>query len=136
MLQYELIVPTAGPGFYEITHLIKAYITGTGLLSLFIRHTSASLIIQENTDPAIQSDHLQFIARLVPPADDPAMSYLEPRPDGAENLPSHIKAALLPTSVVIPVCDGKMMLGDRQGIFIIEHHNRASQRKIFLHMGG
>ena len=125
----DITVETRGQGLYEITDRI-APLTGSGLLTLFIRHTSASLLIQENADPEVQTDLANFFARLVPPADDPSMAYLTHTYEGPDDMPAHIKAALLPTHLSIPVVDGRMTLGTWQGIFLFEHRTRSRQRHV------
>ena len=103
---------------------------GTGLLTLFVRHTSCSLLIQENADPDVQRDLGAYLVRLVPPADDPSMAYLSHVAEGPDDMPAHIKAALLPTSLSIPVIDGRMALGTWQGIYLFEHRRRPHRREI------
>ncbi|MDW3222441.1 MAG: secondary thiamine-phosphate synthase enzyme YjbQ [Paracoccaceae bacterium] len=125
----EITISTQGPGLYEVTDQIT-HLTGSGLLTLFIRHTSASLLIQENADPEVQIDLTNFFARLVPPSSHPAMSYLTHTYEGPDDMPAHIKAALLPTHLSIPVRDGRLALGRWQGIFLFEHRTEAYQRHI------
>ena len=131
-----LTVKTEGPGLYEVTDTVAAHAAGTGLLTLFVRHTSCSLLIQENADPSVQTDLRAFFERLVPPSDDPSMSYLTHTYEGPDDMPAHIKAALLPVSLSIPVSDGRLLLGTWQGIYLVEHRNRPHERQIALHMSG
>lgn len=127
-------IPTAGPGLYEITPQLTGWLSGRqapeALLILFIRHTSASLLIQENADPEVQTDLHAFFHRLVPPSDHPSMGYLNHTYEGPDDMPAHIKAALLPTSLQIPVIDGKMALGRWQGIYLFEHRTPAQGREV------
>lgn len=130
----EIGVATRGPGFYEITGEVAARLPdGDGLLTLFVRHTSCSLLIQENADPDVQRDLAAFFARLVPPADDPAMGYLTHRAEGPDDMPAHIKAALLPVSLQVPVARGRMALGTWQGIYLVEHRAAPHRRRVALH---
>ncbi len=101
---------------------------------MLVRHTSASLLIQENADPEVQSDLLAYFQRLVPPTTDPSMSYLTHTYEGPDDMPAHIKSALLPVSLQIPVVDGHMQLGTWQGIYLFEHRDAPHQRRISLMM--
>ncbi len=114
-------ISTHGPGLYDFTRDVANWVTGDGLLTLMVRHTSCSLLIQENADPTVQSDLLAFFQRLVPPSDDPAMAYLRHTQEGPDDMPAHIKSALLPVSLSIPVFGGRMKLGTWQGIYLFEH---------------
>ncbi len=129
-------IPTRGPGLYEFTRPVAEWIKGqgSGLLTLFIRHTSASLLIQENADPEVQTDLQNFFARLVPPTTDPAMSYLTHTYEGPDDMPAHIKAALMPTHLSIPVEDGQMALGTWQGIYVFEHRDAAHVREVVVNL--
>jgi secondary thiamine-phosphate synthase enzyme len=123
---------TNGPGLYEFTGEVASWVCQEpdGLLTLFIRHTSASLLIQENADPDVKWDLNAFFERLVPQADDPQMSYLRHTYEGPDDMPAHIKAALLPTSLSIPVSGGKMSLGQWQGIYLFEHRKIPQYREV------
>lgn len=136
--QTILTVETNGPGLYEFTDGVKAFVRGgaeaSGLLTLFVRHTSCSLLIQENADPDVQRDLLAFFQRLVPPADDPAMSYLVHRAEGPDDMPAHIKAALTQVSLSVPVMEGRLALGTWQGIYLFEHRQRPHRREVALHL--
>lgn len=134
-MQTRFTVETQGPGLYEITRKVAGWLTPEvdGLLSLMVRHTSASLLIQENADPDVQTDLTSFFARLVPPATDPAMSYLTHTYEGPDDMPAHIKAALLPTHLSIPVQAGRMALGTWQGIYLFEHRSAPHHRQIAAH---
>lgn len=134
-MQTQFTITTSGPGLYEFTRDVARWATGTGLLTLFVQHTSASLMIQENADPEVQTDLQAFFARLVPPTTDPRMAYLTHTYEGPDDMPAHIKAALLPTHLSIPVRDGKLALGTWQGIYLFEHRDRAHQRKVAAHLG-
>ncbi|MDR7034902.1 secondary thiamine-phosphate synthase enzyme [Mesorhizobium sp. BE184] len=106
----------------------------TGLLTVFVRHTSCSLLIQENADPDVRRDLDAFFARLVPSADDPSMDYLVHRDEGPDDMPAHIKAALTAVSISIPVMAGRLTLGTWQGIYLFEHRERPHRREIVLHL--
>jgi len=121
---------TYGAGLYEFTHEVAERVTGTGVLTLFVQHTSCSLLIQENADAEVQTDLQEFFQRLVPPSNDPAMSYLRHTYEGPDDMPAHIKAALLPTSLQIPVIDGELQLGTWQGIYLFEHRTAPHSRTI------
>ena len=120
-------VSTNGPDLYEITSQIEKWVEGNGLLTLMVKHTSASLLIQENADPEVKFDFIQYLERLVPPSSSPEMSYLTHTYEGPDDMPAHIKSGLLPTTLSIPVKNGQMMLGTWQGIYLVEH--RVSPRK-------
>jgi secondary thiamine-phosphate synthase enzyme len=128
-------IPTRGQGLYEFTDQVAAWVDGVddGLLTLLVRHTSASLLIQENADPEVRTDMRNFFARLVPPSDHPSMSYLTHTYEGPDDMPAHIKAAMLPVSLSIPVAAGRMMLGTWQGIYLFEHRNAPHRRQVAAH---
>jgi len=123
----NFIVLTNGPGLYEVTTQVAKWLEGNGLLTLLVKHTSASLLIQENADPEVKFDFIQYLEKLVPPSSSPEMSYLTHTYEGPDDMPAHIKSGLLPTTLSIPVVNGKMTLGTWQGIYLVEH--RASPRK-------
>ena len=123
----NFIVLTNGPGLYEVTIQVTKWLEGNGLLTLLVKHTSASLLIQENADPEVKFDFIQYLEKLVPPSSSPEMSYLTHTYEGPDDMPAHIKSGLLPTTLSIPVVNGKMTLGTWQGIYLVEH--RASPRK-------
>jgi len=133
-MQTSFTLQTDGPGLYEFTDTLRAWVKGDGLLTLFIQHTSASLVIQENADPEVQTDLRNFFARLVPPTTDPDMSYLTHTYEGPDDMPAHIKAALLPSHLCIPVRDGRMCLGTWQGVFLFEHRDRPHDRCVVAHL--
>lgn len=136
--QTILTIETTGPGLYEFTDRVQAFVRTSGeesgLLTLFVRHTSCSLLIQENADPDVQRDLLAFFRMLVPPADDPAMGYLIHRAEGPDDMPAHIKAALTPVSLSVPVMEARLMLGTWQGIYLFEHRQRPHRREVVLHL--
>ncbi|MBT6506743.1 MAG: YjbQ family protein, partial [Marinovum sp.] len=99
------------------------------------RHTSASLVIQENADPEVQTDLAEFFHRLVPPTTDPSMSYLTHTYEGPDDMPAHIKAGLLPSHLSIPFSDGVPCLGTWQGIYLFEHRSRPRSRQVVAHIG-
>lgn len=125
-------IATRGPGLYEFTRAVRDWIPrdASGLLTLFVRHTSASLLIQENADPEVRSDLAAFLHRLVPPSSDPAMAYLTHIYEGPDDMPAHIKAALLPVSLSVPVVRGQPALGTWQGIYLFEHRRAPHRREV------
>ena len=132
----ELEISTHGQGLYEITRQVAHFVYGsemsTGLLTVFCRHTSASLIIQENADPDVQTDLQEFFSRLVPEN----LSWLRHTSEGPDDMPAHIKGALTASSLAIPVTNGAMALGTWQGIYLFEHRTRPHARRIALHLIG
>lgn len=104
------------------------------MLTLFCQHTSCSLLIQENADPDVQRDLKAFFQRLVPDADDPSMSYLVHRAEGPDDMPAHIKAALLQTSLSIPIVTGDLSLGTWQGVYLFEHRTQPHRRRVVGHI--
>ncbi len=132
----EFSISTHGPGLYEFTSDVRnwlASVAGDGLLTLFVKHTSCSLAIQENADPEVQTDLKAFFERLVPPSDHPSMAYLRHTYEGPDDMPAHIKAALLPVSLSIPVSAGKPLLGTWQGIYLFEHRVMSHNRRVAAH---
>lgn len=138
-MQTTFEIATFGQGLHEITGEVAAWLRGAtagdGLLTLFIRHTSASLLIQENADPAVQADLAAFFARLVPRATDPSMSYLTHTQEGPDDMPSHIRATMMPVSLQVPVTGGRMRLGTWQGIYVFEHRDAPRTRQVAAHLG-
>jgi secondary thiamine-phosphate synthase enzyme len=132
----ELRVSTRGKGFYDITRDVRTWFAAqriqNGLLTVFIRHTSASLTIQENADPDVRRDLGEFFERLVP-EDTPWFRHIT---EGSDDMPSHIRAALTSTSVSIPVRAGAIGLGTWQAIYIFEHRSDSQVRHILLHVLG
>ncbi|MAN79748.1 MAG: hypothetical protein CMF64_05080 [Magnetovibrio sp.] len=135
-VQHELSVATDGPGLYEITRDVAAW-TGTqgitaGLLTLFCRHTSASLTIPENADPDVCRDLQTFFERLV--KEDPAL--YRHTAEGPDDMPAHIRSALTNVQLSIPVTAGKVTLGTWQGIYLFEHRRQPHRRRVLLHLAG
>ncbi len=132
-----LTLHTTGPGLYEFTAEAAAFLRGKGgdgLLTVFVRHTSCSLLIQENADPDVRRDLDAFFRRLVPPAHDPSMRWITHRLEGPDDMPAHIKAALTQTSIGIPVSGGRMMLGTWQGLYLFEHRDAPHRREVVLQL--
>jgi len=132
----QLNVETAGQRLYEITREVQSWVAaqgiGEGLLTLFVHHTSASLLIQENADPRVQDDINAFFRRLVS-EDRSLYSHNE---EGPDDMPAHIRAALTTTQLSVPVAQGRADLGRWQGIFLYEHRARGRERRITLHLLG
>ncbi|HGG05229.1 MAG TPA: YjbQ family protein [Aliiroseovarius sp.] len=141
-MQRLFTIPTNGPGLYEFTRDVTAWVAGQGdgglkdgVLTLFVRHTSCSLLIQENADPEVQTDLRNFFHRLVPPTTDPSMSYLTHTYEGPDDMPAHIKAAMMPVSITIPTFQGVLALGTWQGIYLFEHRTARHRREVVAHFG-
>lgn len=134
-----LTLESTGPGLFEFTDAARDFVAESGvaegLLTLFVRHTSCSLLIQENADPDVLADLQAFFRRLVPHSDDPSMDWIRHRTEGPDDMPAHIKAALTQTSLSIPVQDRRMMLGTWQGLYLFEHRDRPHRRQVVLHIG-
>lgn len=132
--QHVLGLSSRGAGFYEITLDVAAWVraqdTEMGLLTLFVRHTSASLTIQENADPDVRADLADYLARIAP--EDPA-AYRHGI-EGPDDMPAHIRTMLTQTSLSIPVAEGRMLLGTWQGIYLIEHRRAPHRREVVLHL--
>lgn len=133
---HSFAVDVEGQGLVEITHdvarLVAAAGVDEGLCTVYIRHTSASLTIQENADPSVVRDLQSWLARLVP-EDDPIYTHTA---EGPDDMPAHIKASLTSTSVAIPVMAGQPALGTWQGIFLWEHRHHRARREVLVHIGG
>jgi secondary thiamine-phosphate synthase enzyme len=131
----QLSVDTPGQGLHDITAEVSGIVQGSGvadgLCTLFLRHTSASLVIQENADPTAKSDLERWLKRLVPEGDP----FYEHDAEGPDDMPSHIKAALTATSLSIPVLKKKLALGTWQGIYLWEHRRHGSRREVVVHVG-
>ena len=129
-------IATRGRGLVEITPAVVAWLeahpVSTGLLTLFIRHTSASLLIQENADPDVRGDLDRFFARLVPDGD----TLFRHRDEGPDDMPAHVRAALTATQLSIPIAAGSLVLGTWQGIYVWEHRLRPHRREVALHLLG
>lgn len=136
--QETIEISTRGQGLYEVTDAVQSFVRSSGqedgLLTIFVRHTSCSLLIQENADPDVQKDLKTFFARLVPPSSDPSMAWVVHTMEGPDDMPAHIKSALTQVSIGIPVSRGKMVLGTWQGIYLFEHRNQRHERQIVLHL--
>ncbi len=133
--QHILTIATAGPGMTDITAEIADWLGGQqidcGLLTVFIRHTSASLTIQENADPRVQADLMDALDRLAP-RDHPYAHATE----GPDDMPAHIRSMVTATSLQVPVANGAMLLGTWQGVYLVEHRDRPHRREIVLHLSG
>ena len=129
----RLSFETRGQGLYEITREVAAWLAGQkvseGLLTAFIQHTSASLTIQENADPAVLRDLQEFFADIAP--EDRAYHH---RSEGPDDMPAHIRAALTQTHLAVPVMAGRLALGTWQGIYLFEHRTRPHTRHVVLHL--
>ena len=129
----RLSVQTRGPACHDITRQVAGCIdAGDGVVTLFLRHTSCSLLIQENADPDVQRDLLAWLDRIVPPADHPSMRWITHRDEGPDDMAAHLKAAVLPTSLQIPVENGRMTLGTWQGIYLVEHRSNPHRREVVV----
>ena len=139
MPQTVLTLSTHGQGLYEFTDQAAAFVRRTGaeegLLTVFVRHTSASLLIQENADDDVKTDLAAFFRLLVPASSDPSMRWVIHTAEGPDDMPAHIKAALTQVSIGIPVSNGRLLLGTWQGIYLFEHRDRPHQREVVLHLG-
>ncbi len=137
-IQTEFQINTRGQGLYEFTNDVRQWVMAQsieiGLLTLFCQHTSCSLLIQENADPDVQTDMTAFFKRLVPDSNHPSMSYLTHIYEGPDDMPAHIKAALTPVSLTIPVTKGNITLGSWQGIYLFEHRDQPHTRRVITHL--
>jgi secondary thiamine-phosphate synthase enzyme len=133
---HSLHIETNGKGLYEISAEISRWLSGqnisTGLLTVFCRHTSASLLIQENADPDVQIDLESFFEDIAP---EDAKRYIH-QTEGLDDMPAHIRAALSHAHLAIPVASGRMALGTWQGIYLFEHRRRPHRREVVLHLLG
>ena len=131
-----LTIPTQGQGLYEFTEQARAFVTNadvaTGLLTVYVRHTSCSLLIQENADGDVKTDLIGFFGQLVPEG----MDWLVHTTEGPDDMPAHIKAALTQTSIGVPVMEGQPAFGMWQGIYLFEHRQRPHRREVVLHLIG
>jgi len=129
-------IETRGRGLTELTARVVTWVRESGvrdgLLTLFVRHTSASLLIQENADPGVQSDLERFFARLVPDGD----ALFEHVSEGPDDMPAHVRSALTATQLAVPVLGGRMALGTWQGVYVWEHRRRGHAREVVLHLVG
>ena len=133
---HELSLPTRGRGFYEITREVSQLVNksgfSTGLATLHLQHTSASLLIQENADPEVRSDLERFFSRLVPDGD----RLFEHTCEGPDDMPAHVRTALTTVNLGIPIRDGRLVLGTWQGIYLWEHRHDPHTRRLSLHLIG
>jgi secondary thiamine-phosphate synthase enzyme len=138
MPQTVLSISTRGQGLYEFTDEVTSFVrnhhVGQGLLTVFVRHTSCSLLIQENADPDVQRDLKTFFGRLVPPSIHPDMAWVVHTAEGPDDMPAHIKSALTMVTLGIPINAGRLMLGTWQGIYLFEHRDQPHRRDIVLHL--
>jgi secondary thiamine-phosphate synthase enzyme len=135
-LFHQIYTHTQGKGLYSISRPVSDWVTSSGirsgLLTLLIRHTSASLVIQENADPDVRTDLEKFFSRLAPEGDPIYDHTLE----GPDDMPAHVRAALTQSSLSIPVVNGEMALGTWQGIYVFEHRRATQNRHVMLHLMG
>lgn len=133
---HTLTVRTLHRGFTEMTEAVARWLSQqtitTGLLTVFCRHTSASLLIQENADPDVLKDLEEYFERIAP---EELGRYIHDA-EGPDDMPSHIRTALTPTQLSIPIVDGKMVLGAWQGLYLFEHRRAPHRREIVLHLLG
>lgn len=131
-----LTIPTPGAGLVEFTRPVERWMAGqgmdTGLLTLFCRHTSASLLIQENADPDVCADLERFFRRLV--KEDPSL--YDHAAEGPDDMPAHIRSALTAVTLAVPLAGGRLALGTWQGIYLFEHRARPHERQVVLHLVG
>ena len=134
--QRALRIQTVGKSLHKITNKIEGIVAEsgieTGLCTIFVRHTSASLVIQENADPDVLEDLANFFAKLVP---EDSMAYIH-NAEGPDDMPAHIRSALTHTSEQIPIAGSRLVLGIWQGIYLWEHRQRSHQREIVVHISG
>ncbi|QWW66565.1 secondary thiamine-phosphate synthase enzyme YjbQ [Rhizobium sp. WYJ-E13] len=138
MPQTTITLSTRGQGLYEFTDQANTFVRQSGmeegLLTVFVRHTSCSLLIQENADPDVKTDLNSFFRRLVPPSSDPSMRWIVHTTEGPDDMPAHIKAALTQVSIGIPISHGRLVLGTWQGIYLFEHRDHPHRRDVVLHL--
>jgi secondary thiamine-phosphate synthase enzyme len=131
-------ISTRGQGLYELTDRASAFVRESGaregLLTIYVRHTSCSLLVQENADPDVKRDLKSFFSRLVPPSSDPSMDWIVHRMEGPDDMPAHIKSALTQVSIGVPIVKGELGLGTWQGIYLFEHRDQPHIREIILHL--
>jgi secondary thiamine-phosphate synthase enzyme len=135
-LQQSFDVETRGKGLYDVTARVQSVVQqsgiSSGLCTVFVAHTSASLLIQENADVEVQRDLERFFARLVPEG-DPLFKHVE---EGPDDMPAHVRAALTQTSLGVPVTGQRLALGTWQGMYVYEHRNRPHTRTLIVHVLG
>lgn len=132
---FKITVSTSGQGLYDVTDDLRRHLAmanfNDGVVTIFIQHTSASLLIQENADPTVQKDLVEFFCKIAPETD----TYLHDA-EGPDDMPAHIKSALTQTSLSIPVVDGSLALGTWQGIYVFEHRKAPHQRQLVCALTG
>lgn len=133
-MNHLITLNTRGPACHDFTVQVRSWLADIdardGLLTLMVRHTSCSLLIQENADPDVQADLLGWLNRIAPPADHSSMSWLRHTAEGPDDMPAHLKASVLPVSLQIPVAGGRMMLGTWQGIYLVEQRRAPHRREV------
>ena len=133
---HELTVPTRGQGLYEITEEVVRWVRGenlqTGLLTLFCRHTSASLLIQENADPTVRADLQRYFATIAP-EDETRYAHGD---EGPDDMPAHLRAALTQVHLAVPLVGSRLALGTWQGLYLFEHRARPHRRTLVAHLIG
>ncbi len=133
---HEISVKTRGRGLININHEIVSWAQGqgmtTGLLTVFVRHTSASLVIQENADPDVLTDLNAFLDRMVPDG-DPQYQHSS---EGDDDMPAHIRSALTQTQISVPLVNGRLTLGTWQDLYLFEHRTSPHRRQVVLHLSG
>jgi len=134
--QATLTITPHGRGMVNITRELTTLLGGSsitkGIMHLFVQHTSCSLLVQENADPEVQSDLERFLCRLIPDG-DPLFKHTA---EGPDDMPAHVRAALTATSLSIPIIDGRMALGTWQGVYLYEHRQAATRRRVVVHICG
>lgn len=135
MFQRELVVSTHGQGLTDLTPRLRQLVCesqlSTGLCSVFVQHTSASLVIQENADPSVQRDLQNWLSELAPES-----ARWEHCEEGPDDMPAHARAAITHTSESIPIVAGKLGLGQWQGVYLWEHRRSAHERHLIVHLSG
>jgi secondary thiamine-phosphate synthase enzyme len=136
---HHFTISTRGKGLYEFTSSINEWVAAqnlqTGLLTIFCRHTSASLLIQENADPTVQRDIRTYFDHIAPDVPPAGRSY-QHNDEGLDDMPAHLKTALTQVQLSIPVLNGRLVLGTWQGVYLFEHRVRPHRREIVLHLLG
>ncbi len=138
MQQYlaTIAIPTSGRGLVDITERVHEQVAASGvvrgLVNLFLRHTSASLLVQENADPTVRADLERFFARLVPDGD----ALFRHQDEGPDDMPAHVRTALTAVNLAVPVQGGTLALGTWQGIYLWEHRRHGHRRELMLHVLG
>jgi secondary thiamine-phosphate synthase enzyme len=134
--RHQISISTRGRGLYDVTDPVRSWVSASamrdGLLTVFIPHTSASLLLQENYDPEVRRDLERFFSRLVRDGDP----MFEHTSEGSDDMPAHVRAALTQTSLSVPVVDGKLGLGTWQGLYVYEHCTSSHHRRVTLHLIG